>query len=216
MLRQLRAARYGHLLAIHVLLLCAKGKTPTQIAEFLFCSRSSVYRAVNAYRSGSLKLPDEKQETGELQKIGIRCSGNNHRRLSAAKRALLRLLKAGPQAMGWCRTRWSCQSLSLELKASHGLTLSRETVRRLLHHLNYVWKRARHVAKDSDEERAYKLAQIRSVSEELGASERLVFADEMEINLLPKPRLRVDAEGHASGSHDPWPKSEAVSGGGSG
>jgi hypothetical protein len=39
MLRELRAARYGHLLAIHVLLLCARGKTPTEIAEFLFCSR---------------------------------------------------------------------------------------------------------------------------------------------------------------------------------
>jgi transposase len=65
----------------------------------------------------------------------------------------------------------------MELKASHGLTLSRETVRRLLHQLNYVWKRARHVAKDTDSERAYKLAQIRSVSEELSASERLLFAD---------------------------------------
>jgi hypothetical protein len=42
MLRELRAARYGYLLALHVLLLCAEGHTPSEIAEFLFCSRSSV------------------------------------------------------------------------------------------------------------------------------------------------------------------------------
>jgi hypothetical protein len=40
----LRRARYGYLLAFHVLLLCAEGRTPTEIATFLFCSRSSVYR----------------------------------------------------------------------------------------------------------------------------------------------------------------------------
>ena len=54
MLSQLRGARYGYLLAPHLLLLCAAGRTPTEIAAFLFCSRSSVYRIVTAYRSHSL------------------------------------------------------------------------------------------------------------------------------------------------------------------
>ncbi|MEJ7617365.1 MAG: helix-turn-helix domain-containing protein, partial [Pyrinomonadaceae bacterium] len=54
MLTELRAARYGHLLALHILLLCARGHTPSEIASFLLCSRSSVYRAVAAYRSGTL------------------------------------------------------------------------------------------------------------------------------------------------------------------
>ena len=52
----LRRARYGSLLAFHILLLCAAGRTPTEIATFLFCSRSSVYRIVRAYRTGSLGL----------------------------------------------------------------------------------------------------------------------------------------------------------------
>ena len=47
-------ARYGYLLAFHILLLCAVGRTPTEIAACLFCSRSSVYRIVRAYRTGSL------------------------------------------------------------------------------------------------------------------------------------------------------------------
>ena len=39
LLRELRQGRYGHLLAIHILLLSAAGKNPTEIADFLFCSR---------------------------------------------------------------------------------------------------------------------------------------------------------------------------------
>jgi hypothetical protein len=37
-----RRARHGDLLALHGLLLCAAGQTPTEIATVLFCSRSRV------------------------------------------------------------------------------------------------------------------------------------------------------------------------------
>lgn len=52
MLRELRRWRYGLLLNLHILLLSARGRTPSEIADFLFCSRSSVYRTVAAYRAG--------------------------------------------------------------------------------------------------------------------------------------------------------------------
>ena len=51
MLAELRHARHGCVLTLHVLLLCAAGRTPTEIAAFLFCSRTSVYRSVNAYQA---------------------------------------------------------------------------------------------------------------------------------------------------------------------
>ena len=54
MLAALRRARYGYLLALHVLLLCAAGRTPTEIATVLFCSRSSVYRIVRPYHAKQL------------------------------------------------------------------------------------------------------------------------------------------------------------------
>jgi len=44
----LRRTRYGSLLAVHSLLLCAVGRTPTAMAAFLLCARSSVYRIVRA------------------------------------------------------------------------------------------------------------------------------------------------------------------------
>src|SRR3712207_7572900 len=56
MVCELRQARFGYLLSLHILLLCAQGRTPTEIAAFLFCSRSSVYRVVAAYRRGELDL----------------------------------------------------------------------------------------------------------------------------------------------------------------
>src|SRR5215467_9828164 len=60
----LRRTRYGYLLAFHILLLCAVGRTPTEIPAFLFCSRSSVYRIVRAYRAGSLGVQID--EDGQL------------------------------------------------------------------------------------------------------------------------------------------------------
>jgi hypothetical protein len=54
MLVALRRARYGSLLALPILLLCACGCHPTAIAAVLCCSRSSVYRVVRLYRTGQL------------------------------------------------------------------------------------------------------------------------------------------------------------------
>lgn len=106
----LRRAGYGYLLAFHVLLLCADGRNPTEIAAFLFCSRSSIYRIVCAYRTGSL---------------GVRIDYDG--RFSVAvqttilmpwlTRSLGALLKAAPRTYGWCRTRWSCATLAATLGA---------------------------------------------------------------------------------------------------
>ena len=71
----LRRARYGSLLAFHVLLLCGAGRTPTEIAACLFCSRSSVYRIVHAYRTGSLgiRIDQEGQCSIAVQSTICRC-----------------------------------------------------------------------------------------------------------------------------------------------
>lgn len=178
LLAQLRAARYGHLLAVHILLLCAAGWTPSAIAAALFCSRSSVYRLVADYRDGILDL-------------GLAVAADTahvppRRKRASLKRSLAALLKRAPSAFGWCRTRWSCATLALELKARRGVAIAPDTVRRWLHELGYRWKRARHVARDDDPERVTKLARIRSMIEGLVPTEALFFADELDIHLLAK------------------------------
>jgi transposase len=179
MLAALRRARYGYLLALHVLLLCAAGRTPSEIAAYLFCSRSSVYRTVRAYRTGTLAFTFN--EEGQLRPP-IRTTVL----LPTLRRSLLALLKTVPQTYGWCRTRWSCATLALTLQAKRGLTVSAETLRRWLHEVGWVWKRAKLAAKDNDPHRIERLARIRFVFEHLQACEAMIFADELDISLLPK------------------------------
>ena len=175
----LRRARYGYLLAFHILLLCAAGRNPTEIAAFLFCSRSSVYRIVRAYRMGSLGIrvdPD-----GQLS-IAVQTSVL----MPWLTRSLGALLKKAPRAYGWCRTRWSCATLAMTLQAKHDIAVSAETVRRWLYEIGWVWKRAKLAAKDDDPQRVERLAWIRWHAEQLQTYEVMVFADELDIHLLPK------------------------------
>ena len=56
LLAALRRARYGYVLALHIVLWCAATRHPTEIAAVRFCSCSSVYRTMRAYRAGTLGL----------------------------------------------------------------------------------------------------------------------------------------------------------------
>lgn len=142
MLAELRRAPYGYLLALHLLLLCATGRNPSEIAAVLFCSRSSVYRVVKAYRGGTLTFTDPTQE--EASRVRLRLLS------PSLQRSLVAILKTMPRAYGWCRTRWSCATLALETQARRGVQVSTETVRRWLHELGWGWKRTKLAAKDND------------------------------------------------------------------
>jgi len=194
-LAPLRTARYGHLLTLHILLLLHHGYSPTQIAAGLFCSRSSVYRSLAAWRRGTLHwtvpAPLPRSWWGRVLADGLR-------------RKLIILLRCVPRAFGWMRTRWSGACLALTLSRQMGHKVSAETVRRWLHQAGYVWKRPSLVARDDDPARATLLARIRLHWEGLGLREALVFADELELHLLPKvgapwmlrgPRLAIVTPG---------------------
>lgn len=181
MVAEVRRARYGHLLALHILLLCAAQRSPTEIAAVLFCSRSTVYRVVRTYRTGQWEGRAEGEEPGRasLPRWPQVLS-------PSLKRSVLAILQAVPRACGWCRTRWSCATIALEVQARRGLVVSGETVRRWLHELGWEWKRAKLLAKDDDPQRVAKLARIRYAFEQLQAGMALFFADELDISLLPK------------------------------
>ena len=72
------------------------------------------------------------------------------------------------------------------LQATHGIEVSAETVRRWLHEMGWVWKRTKLVAKDADPRRVERLARIRFHHDHLQAHEVMVFAAELDIDLLPK------------------------------
>jgi transposase len=170
--KQLRRARWGGWLTLHILLLLSQQRSPTAIADWLFCSRSTVYAAAWAWRQGSRPW-----ETA----IGLPAALTPTR-----QRSLLALLQKAPSVYGWCRTRWSCAALAETLGQRRGWRVSAETVRRWLHALGWTWKRAKLVAKDNDPDRVLKLARIRLLWERLQPRQALLFADELDIQLLPK------------------------------
>jgi putative transposase len=206
LLRELRQVRYGYFLALHILLLLSAGKNPTEIAEFLFCSRSSVYRTVRAYRAGQLdwQLAATEDETAS--------------RLSRWQLKLRSLIKQSPRLFGWCRVRWSCATLALTLAILSGIEVSRETVRRELKVAGYEWKRAKLKARDDDPERLRRLARIRQIIEQRRPSELILFADELDIELLAKvgyqwmlkgiqveiPTPGKNQKHYLAGALDPW------------
>src|SRR3954467_3010840 len=147
--------------------------SPSEIATFLLCARSTVYAVARDWQRG--------RSWPEPTKAGWPPSLT-----PSLQRSLLALLRKAPTAYGWCRTRWSCAALALQLELQHGIRVSAETVRRCLHALDWVWKRAKLIAKDSAPERASKRARIRGVSEQLDRREALLFADELDLHLLPK------------------------------
>jgi transposase len=175
---ELRRGRYGYLLALHLLLLCAAGRTPSEVASVLFCSRSSVYRIVRAYRAGTLTFAEGSECATQQRRLRLLTP--------SLKRSVRALLKTTPRALGWCRTRWSCATLAVELQVRRGIKISAETLRHWLHDLGWEWKRAKIVAKDDDPDRVTKLARIRLAFEQLRAGAALFFADELDIHLLPK------------------------------
>ena len=173
MLAEVRRARHGSLLTLPVLLLCAARRTPSEIATFLFCSRSSVYRIVRAYHAQQL---DDLFDPPSAKVAWMAPS---------LRRRLVAMLKKVPSAYGWCRTRWSCATLAAQLTLQRGIVVSASTRRRWLHALGWVWKRAQLVARDDDPARVVKLARIRHRLASLGKRAVVVFADELDIHLLP-------------------------------
>jgi transposase len=163
-------------LRLHILLLLSRHRSPTEIADWLFCSRSSVYEVAHCWRQGWRPAQNEEAE-GPISAMIL---------TSSLRRSLLALLGKSPSADGWCRTRWSCATLALSLQARRGIQVSAETVRRWLHGLGWRWKRTKLSAKDNDPERTSKLARIRLLAETLRPRQALLFADELDIALLPK------------------------------
>lgn len=97
LLAEVRRARYGYLVALPILLLCAAQRSPTEIATVLFCSRATVYRVVRAYRAGELE---------EIGEEGVASPPARRPVLGPAlQRSVLAILPAVPRACGWCRTR---------------------------------------------------------------------------------------------------------------
>jgi putative transposase len=160
-------------LRLHILLLLAQERTPTEIADGLLCSRSSAYEVARAGRRGG--RPGRTEETTPALAL-----------MPSLRRSLLALFAKPPATYGWCRPRGSGATLALSREARRGLGVSAETVRRWWQRLGWRWRRAKLAAKDNAPQRAAKLAAILFAVETLRPRQALLFIDELDIALWPQ------------------------------
>ena len=94
-----------------------------------------------------------------------------------------------PTERGWLRSRWSCELLALELFKDRALVVSRETVRRVLHHLGFRWRRPRPVPppiRDPKEKRKRLQEILKMLQREMLQREWSFFQDETKLETNPR------------------------------
>jgi transposase len=172
-----RERRPSRRLRMHIVLLCAEGRSPTEIARILFCSRTTVYAVVARFiREEQAAFFDRKRR------------GPKPLLEEPANEYIERLVEEElPTEHGWLHSRWSCKLLAVELFKERAALVSRETVRRVLHRLGFRWRRSRPVPpeKDSEDQREQKrrrLLDVLSMVKEAGS----FFQDETRLETNPK------------------------------
>jgi putative transposase len=167
-------------LRMHIVLLCADGRSPTEIVRVLFCSRTTVYAVVARFIREEQAAFEDRKRRGPKPLVG-----------ELASRYIERLVEEdSPTEHGWLRSRWSCKLLAVELFKERAALASRETVRRVLHRLGFRWRRPRPIPpeKGSEEQREQKrrrLLDILSMLKEAGS----FFQDETRLETNPKVGL---------------------------
>lgn len=159
----------------HIILLLGEGHSWDTIEAMLFCSSRTVDRWLKRF-----------QDEGVAGLTG-RKRGRPFRLWQGWITILVYWVTCKfPSDFGFLRSRWSCAVLALLLRERHGVAVSRETVRRMLHRRNLVYRRPRPVSPPNDEARRVRLAELRELLEKLPADETAVFQDEVEVNTNPE------------------------------
>jgi putative transposase len=171
--RMKRESKPSRRLRMHIVLLACDGRSPTEIARTLFCSRTTVYSVFGRFMHEGQAAFEDRKRRGPAPLVDDSAQG------------LIEELteEALPTKRGWLRSRWSCKLLALELFKERALVVSRETVRRVLHRLEFRWRRPRPVAPPKDPEQKRKRLEdvLRMLQRECS-----FFQDETKLETNPK------------------------------
>ena len=169
----------------HILLLLGQGHAWDTIEAMLFCSSRTVDRWLKRFQDEGIPgLTGRKR--GRRFRLG----------LGWVAILFFWVTAKFPSDFGFLRSRWSCTVLALLLHERYDVTVSRETVRRMLHRGNLVYRRPRPVPPPNEEKRRVRLAELRAELEGLPADETVVFQDEVEANTNPEIGRMWMLKGH--------------------
>jgi transposase len=178
--RLLRAAPNARVYRRTLLLLeLDSGKTIAEVARTLRISRDAAYRWLDVYTA-----------TRDPLTLGDRPRSGRPPFWSADASEVLRTaLDRSPDQWGYKAVNWTVPLLRRHIEREVGSKPSDTTVRRRLHHLDYSWKRSRHVLPDSKTPRAVRRQRlIRRKVKDLPPGCAKLFEDETEIHLFPPLR----------------------------
>jgi transposase len=156
----------------------SEGATSVDIERSGLCVRSTVSYVAERFRSlGDLGLED-----------GRRFNGSGKLSETVLIR-LAELIRDTPQRLGWRRPTWTRELMALQLERDTGIRLSVTTLSRLLRRMGIRWGRPKLFVECpwSQRRRRRRLAQIRTLVENLGPDEVALYEDEVDIHLNPKP-----------------------------
>lgn len=164
-------------LRMHIVLLASDGYCPTHISRVLFCSRTTVYALVERFVEEGQAAFDDRKRRGPRPLLGY----------LAQKRIETLVQEESPTEHGWLRSRWSCKLLAVELFKERAALVSRETVRRMLRHLGFRWRRPRPVppekgSEDQQERKRARLEDVLLMVKKAGS----FFQDETRLETNPK------------------------------
>jgi putative transposase len=162
-------------LRAHIILLLADGRPWAAIGIYLYCSSRTIARWKQRFAQGRVPalLGHAKGAPPRLAACWVAV-------------IITWVTQVTPRACGFFRSRWSCELLALLLWQQHGLSVSRETVRRWLCQDGLVWRRPRPVLRRQDPDRAAILHGLRQLLLTVPDDETAVFQDEVDLNLNPK------------------------------
>ncbi|WP_045970488.1 IS630 family transposase [Xenorhabdus doucetiae] len=157
------------------LLMLHEGSTVSHVSRTLHCSRSSVNRWVNwltLYGLEGLKsLPAGRPAIWNLAPL-----------LSV----ISFLLQHSPQHLGYLRSRWSLELITLKINEILNISLSQSTLYRYFCRAGIVWRRAAPTLKLPDPEYDEKMAKISEALSNASGKHPVLYEDEVDINLNPK------------------------------
>jgi transposase len=111
-----------------------------------------------------------------------------------AREVIGRALDQAPATCGYLAGYWTVAMLTAYLATAHGLALSRTTLRRVLHTLDYCWRRPRHALRH-DPDAPAKMAQLANRIFAVPAA-AVLAVDECDVHLLPVLRAMWMRRGH--------------------
>jgi transposase len=140
--RRLQATDDAHLYRRTLALLeIDRGRSVVATARLLRVARSSIYRWIERFAP-----------TGRAATLLDQCRPGRSRRWSEELESVLScLLEERPNQLGFLSANWTVPLLREAIAEVTGQFLSKATLRRRLHEMDYVWKRCRYVLRPDPE-----------------------------------------------------------------